>query len=450
MPRNPPSTHRRSGQVRPEAVAQFEKVLTVAPLPEYVVERLRTLDEKSELEPHLMRIIGEVDVTPHGPTEIADQLTVHLEVLGEPRFAAVVTKGRASQRVRSKEVTHQLTRAAQTAGVNLLVLAAVGDIQDDVKRDLAFLAGDRSDWLVLDRGDLARLFAAYGAMCPRDGAWLDGGVCGGCGYETGEPSPAPRPRYTVLSMEDVSHALAKRFSANVLVPPELDRAATISLLGRAVEEVRRESYVRNEQVAAAHGSRLADVVWLFVYDDPAQQPLANWVCRAIWIEPALDRRWRPIAFGALVPDAPGLHIDWNESQPAIASLLEERRMTKGAYLRDIDGYLETAPPLIEQARSLLARAPVLNDPTERRLAELAERASGLPRPDASLVAPFELTALDDAFGSADAQLGNLFLPFGEQGRGVWDREARARIARMSLKYLNGDWAHLMEERRRVG
>jgi hypothetical protein len=137
--RSPPPTRR--GLVRPEAITQFRRIRNVRQPRDRVVERLRQADEKRELEPALMRVIGEVDETPHGPTEIADQMTVRLELFGEARLAAIVTKGRASQQVRSSAVSHQLVRAAMTPNVDLLILAAVGDIQQDVKVRLGFHAG---------------------------------------------------------------------------------------------------------------------------------------------------------------------------------------------------------------------------------------------------------------------------------------------------------------------
>src|SRR3989304_10035176 len=87
-----------------------------------------------------MRIIGEVDETPHGPTEIADPPTAHLRVLGRAAFAGIVIKGRASKKVRAAETADQLQRAASLPSLGLIVLAAVGDIQDDAKQRLAGLA----------------------------------------------------------------------------------------------------------------------------------------------------------------------------------------------------------------------------------------------------------------------------------------------------------------------
>jgi hypothetical protein len=66
------STGRGRGLLRPEGIDNFRKIGTGPDVAASVVEGLRAADEKGELEPALMRIIREVDETPHGPTEIAD------------------------------------------------------------------------------------------------------------------------------------------------------------------------------------------------------------------------------------------------------------------------------------------------------------------------------------------------------------------------------------------
>ena len=161
--------------IRPEAIAEFRRIADAPQPSSDVLERLRDADEEHELEPALMRIMGEVDATPHGPTEEADIVTVHLHIEGKPVFAAFVLKGKSWRSVKARDVSYQLIRAAQIPTIGLVAMAAVGDIQDDAKRDLAFLA-DRVglDWLLLDRGDLARLLAAYRELCPKDGTWTHG------------------------------------------------------------------------------------------------------------------------------------------------------------------------------------------------------------------------------------------------------------------------------------
>jgi hypothetical protein len=156
-----------------------------------------------------------------------------------------------------------------------------------------------------------------------------------------------------------------------------------------------------------------------------------------------------VRFGQQLPGNPELSIDWRESARDIRRFLDERRVDKGTYLRAVDQYIASAPDVIAGARTLIGSDGSVPDDTRAKLAQLAESFTTLPRPDDQRVPPFELSALDDAYGAADAQAMNIFLPFTDRGRQTWDAEARARVARTSIRGFDEDWAKLLAERRRV-
>lgn len=103
---------------------------------------------------------------------------------------------------------YQLLRAAQQPAVGLIALVAVGDIQDDVKRDLAFLA-DRTgtDCLVLDRGDVGRLLVAHKELCPNDGTWMGGESCVVCGHGARAIRRRPAPDVCRMTLMDAYNSL---------------------------------------------------------------------------------------------------------------------------------------------------------------------------------------------------------------------------------------------------
>lgn len=446
--RAPRQEERHPGMVRPEAIDEFREI-TESETPEgRIVEGLRQADEKTELEPALMRIIGEVDQTPHGPTEIADLTTAHLRVFGRPAFAGIVIKGRSSRRVRAADVADQLQRAASLPSAGLLVLAAVGDIQDDAKHRAAWLAEKASiDWLVLDRGDLARLFVSYGELCPTDGAWLGGRRCSECGWQGPRHGATGAARITVLTLEDSSHAGAKRFGAHLLVPSGLQRSRVVALIREAVPRLRAENYSRSELVEAAHGHRLADVLFMFVYQDVTDRPYANWICRALWIAPELPASQRPATWGSVDTVDAALRVEWNSTYEVMASLLGDR-LDKGTYLRAIDRYMAGADELVERARHLIESAR-LTAAEDARLSELDARIAILEGPDRSRAAPHECADLDNVFEAITGDLMNLALPFTERGRATWPASNRLRIARDALRRYDEDAERFVHERRKV-
>jgi hypothetical protein len=191
-----------------------------------------------------------------------------------------------------------------------------------------------------------------------------------------------------------------------------------------------------------------DVVWLFAYEDPADEPYANWVARAIWISKDLDSRWAPRRFGKPVSGNQELSLDYGNPEP-IRSLLHERRTDKGTYLRALDAFIQRAPATIAEVRTLLGGSGPVEERVEVRLADIAEELLTLPRPNDQQVPPLELADVDEAFVAVDAQLSNVTLPYTELGRSRWAPAGRAKVARMSLGFLDEAWEKLQVERARL-
>jgi hypothetical protein len=102
---------------------------------------------------------------------------------GQPTLAAFIIKGRSSPTVRAEQVAHQILRLARLDGLGLAVLATTGNVLDDVREHLLTMAksiGCR--YAFADVVDLARIFVAYGLICPRDGRKTAAGRCT-CGYQ---------------------------------------------------------------------------------------------------------------------------------------------------------------------------------------------------------------------------------------------------------------------------
>lgn len=162
-------------------IDEFRRVrdISEATITEQVLTGIRGLDEEKELQPLIQGILFDPDKTPHGPTEIADILTTRVHVKGEGRIATFILKGRSFGTVTSKNVTHQFAKARQVPDIGLMVLVAVGHIQDDAKRDFFQSAKDAGcDYLIIDARDCGRLLIAFRKVCPIDGSpWNKHGVC---------------------------------------------------------------------------------------------------------------------------------------------------------------------------------------------------------------------------------------------------------------------------------
>jgi superfamily II DNA or RNA helicase len=147
-----------------------------------LVEAVRRLDEREEFEPFVRSILNDSNATPHGPAEIADVLTHKLTLFKDSGLAAFVLKGKSFPTVRPQHVSHQIYRLEKIAGLKFAVLAASGNVLDQAKEQFCSTAERLGcKHAILDAIDLARLFVAFGFLCPRDGRRIAAGRCA-CGY----------------------------------------------------------------------------------------------------------------------------------------------------------------------------------------------------------------------------------------------------------------------------
>jgi hypothetical protein len=165
------------------------------------VDTVRALDEKEEIEQWMQGILHDTNQTPHGPSEIVDIFTHKLTIQGRVGLAAFILKGKSFPTVRAAHVSHQIFRLERIQGLSFAIFGASGNVLDDVKEQFVSTAERLDcDYCILDAHDFARLFIAFGFLCPRDGERITGGRCT-CGY-------SPSNRTSNLLQQDALRELA--------------------------------------------------------------------------------------------------------------------------------------------------------------------------------------------------------------------------------------------------
>jgi superfamily II DNA or RNA helicase len=84
--------------------------------------------------------------------------------------------------VRPKDVSHQFYRLSKIDDLRFAIFAASGNVLDSAREEFCSTAQRLScKYAILDAIDLARLFVAFGFLCPRDARKIAAGRCP-CGY----------------------------------------------------------------------------------------------------------------------------------------------------------------------------------------------------------------------------------------------------------------------------
>lgn len=181
-----------------------------------VLETVRRLDERDEFEPFLRCILGDVESTPHGPAELVDIYTHKLSLKGEFGMGAFILKGKSFPTVRPANVSHQIYRLKKIDGLSFAIFASPGIILDAAKEQFCATCNEANiRYAIFSTIELARLFVAYGFICPRDGSLISAGRCK-CGY-------SPQNRILNLlqreALEELNTAhTAKKKSGLVVLP----------------------------------------------------------------------------------------------------------------------------------------------------------------------------------------------------------------------------------------
>lgn len=209
-----------------------------------LIEAVRRLDERTELEPFIRSILTDTGDTPHGPAELVDILTHKVIYRGAPALAAFILKGRSFSTVRPQQVSHQIYRLEKIDGLSIAILCCTGVILDAAKEQFCSTAQRLGCFYsLLDAIDLARLLVAYGFFCPRDARRIVGGRCA-CGY-------APSHRILNLLQEETlseleqAHRLGQ--AAGLVVLPTGSGKTRV-----AAEDARRVNAQRLLYVAHTH------------------------------------------------------------------------------------------------------------------------------------------------------------------------------------------------------
>jgi hypothetical protein len=173
-----------SGLVHFDAFDNFAdaKAVPAATITPELIAAVRRLDEREEFEPFIQSILSDSNETPHGPAEIADILTHKLTLDRQVGLAAFVLKGKSFSTVRPKDVSHQFYRLSKIDDLRFAIFAASGNVLDSAREEFCSTAQRLScKYAILDAIDLARLFVAFGFLCPRDARKIAAGRCP-CGY----------------------------------------------------------------------------------------------------------------------------------------------------------------------------------------------------------------------------------------------------------------------------
>ncbi|MCS7365358.1 MAG: hypothetical protein NDF54_07980 [archaeon GB-1867-035] len=154
------------GKIKMEEIFSFRKVRQIRSVTEEEMLRVSLMDENT-IERLIREILSESEATPHGPTELADILSLNILINNEHdlRNAAFIIKGRSYKRVKLKDIAVNLIKAVNIASINIIFLVYVGVIDDQaLKHFIELCEKNRKMYCIINCQSLTKLFKAYNKL----------------------------------------------------------------------------------------------------------------------------------------------------------------------------------------------------------------------------------------------------------------------------------------------
>ncbi len=244
--------------------------------------------------------------------------------------------------------------------------------------------------------------------------------------------------YDILKLEDVSHAGAKRYAANILIESKYSKEEIKQAIKEIIGILKKSLYYRDEKVRECFGDASADVIWLFIAHRMVDVDNCNWTCRAYWVSPSLSEEMRPIGLSG--NDSIGdIVIDWNDHYETMAEFYYSHSIPKDKFLERVDFLIKEIEKLIFPLFKIFSASQMTNNYAEvisytnthqARINELYTNGTDIPNP------PHDCIKFDELVQSYFAQADNLFLIYSTKGLDTWEENNRKYLMKKTIEDLS--------------
>lgn len=243
-------------------------------------------------------------------------------------------------------------------------------------------------------------------------------------------------KYIIISLSDKSHAVAKRYSANIVLSRDLYKYEIYQIIKEVTADLITRQYYRNAAAKEHWKDKNADVIWLFIYLSLDDLSRTNWICRTQWISEKLAPEFSPMRLEGESMDG-GIIVDWNKNYRDLSNLLTSYEVRKEDYLdsmlkiRDIvknivAGIIEVINKYDSEKLDELEYISLMSN-FEIELTKVYHDSSDLGVP------PIECQDLGQQFQRFLSVAHNMVIPFSERGLKIWEKSNREFLLRQAVQ-----------------
>lgn len=236
--------------------------------------------------------------------------------------------------------------------------------------------------------------------------------------------------YKILSLQDISTGVCKRYSASILIPDSSTVNQTNTLIKSAIQDIKKREYYRNEMTKISFSGTPAKVVALFIYQDIADYKNTNWICRSVWTDPSSSHDLNTLKFdGDNLGD--NIVVHWSDYHEFITDHYEQNSLSKEDYLERMSTLLIGVKTIVEKSVNLRKdkRSGSLSEKSYlERMISLEPEATQMYEDGTEIgLAPLECADVSQRFQNVIAHAHNIFIPFSKLGLDKWSQDSRDQL-----------------------
>ncbi|WP_353932166.1 DUF4365 domain-containing protein [Okeanomitos corallinicola TIOX110] len=234
--------------------------------------------------------------------------------------------------------------------------------------------------------------------------------------------------FEILSVKNVSHAKAKRYTANILVYGQRSKADIISVIRQVTKDLTSPKYyIANSP---------AQVIYLFLYIGLEDVKIANWICHSQWIDEKLESHFRPMLIeGFNIGD--GIIAEWSKKYEDWSNWFKKDITTKQKFLEKTRPIIYQIKKTVEEISQLVLYYDNTNINYEdfiRKMGNFEIELSALYHQSIDIGNPtLECKDFAQRFYNVMAYAHNITIPFSEQGLKTWNENNSYHIIKDSIK-----------------
>ncbi|MFP4124940.1 MAG: DUF4365 domain-containing protein [Coleofasciculus sp.] len=258
--------------------------------------------------------------------------------------------------------------------------------------------------------------------------------------------------FSILSLKDVSHPRAKRYSADLLIHNRVSQAEIISIVKKVTRDLINREYYQNDLIKQRWENTSANVVLLFVYLALEDFKNKNWFCRSCWIDENLEPKSRPVEInGSNIGE--NIVIDWSTNYKALADHYKRNTLNKENYLEISLRLLEQTKQLIQEIKEILVYSDknTINSKVftqkmvdfESQLTEIYQKSMNIGE------SPLECKDFANKFSCVMSSAHNIVLPFSESGLKTWEESKRNLLMRQAIQNYEHELVRLEYELEKI-